>query len=130
MKYDLNFLTLQQSKLNRIKQIKYKKIIEFYEEIKKITNEIGICKKWSTFETQVLLESKFIENLSFETRIKMAEMSRHSVDEIINYITNIENVILTDSKFYKTQNKRECLNRNNENYKFKNQDKFCKYHNS
>ncbi|KAG0439890.1 hypothetical protein DMUE_2130 [Dictyocoela muelleri] len=104
MKYDQNYLSMQNSNLNSIKQISFTKINEYFIKLKEVTDEIGRCKNWSNSEVLVLLESKLNENLTFKTRIKMVEIGKHTVQDILEYLENIENIILSDSKLYTYKN--------------------------
>ncbi|KAG0440307.1 Retrovirus-related Pol polyprotein from transposon 17.6 [Dictyocoela muelleri] len=96
LKYDSSYLEKLNSDLRNSKQIRYMKIKEYYIKTKSIIDEIGKCRKWTKQEKTVLLESRFIENLTVETRIKMSEMEKFTCEDIVKYISAVEATIKED----------------------------------
>ncbi|EPR78294.1 hypothetical protein SLOPH_2483, partial [Spraguea lophii 42_110] len=117
-----------QSNLKDIKEIKIAKIQDYHDELKKITYKLAKCNGWSETEENVLLETKFLENLTSETKIKMREAEKYTVQEIIYYIKDIEEVVTANSRV----DRKRTINIKRNNFidppnKTKN-DKCCSYH--
>ncbi|KAG0435534.1 hypothetical protein DMUE_4686 [Dictyocoela muelleri] len=121
-------LNLSLQALNDTKQITFLTIKDYFKQIKRIVKEIANCKKWCGNEINVLLESKFIENLTAETKIKMIESEKNDIQDIIEYITNIENVVANFKNNIKGEPS-QILNFKKVHDKNFNQ-KYCKFHKS
>ncbi|KAG0437535.1 Retrovirus-related Pol polyprotein from transposon 17.6 [Dictyocoela muelleri] len=128
LRYNRNYSERLQNKLRKIRQVNFTYIEDFYNEINKIINELRKCNHWNEKQADILLESKFIEQLTAETRMKMRECEKYGSREIIEYIRIIEEGIHADGE--------SIHNKRNLNSRFENKEnilkgrKHCTFHNS
>lgn len=113
--------------MRNTRQLKFKSISEYYKELSFLTNEIGRCKKWSQIEKNILFETKFLENLTTETRIRMSEMEKEISKDIVNYISKVEETIHNDRRYNNHKNISNAYEGKN-NIKTEDRNKYCSFH--
>ncbi|KAG0439411.1 hypothetical protein DMUE_2443 [Dictyocoela muelleri] len=107
LKYNENFGETLQNKLRSTKEINYFKIDEYYVNIKSFVSDLSKCNIWNGNETKFLLDSKFKENLTRETRMKIRENKKFTSEEILKYIRTTGNGLSTGFPHFNNKKKQK-----------------------
>ncbi|KAG0435771.1 DNA damage-inducible protein 1, partial [Dictyocoela muelleri] len=128
LRYNKYYSERLKIKVLKTKQEKFYTIDVYFNELCKIIKEISECNKWSPKESEILLESKFSENLTVETRMKMREFEKYGYEEILKYIRHIEKGLIFNSEFFK--DKKQYKSEETSEVKREFNKKYCTYHKS
>ncbi|KAG0435158.1 hypothetical protein DMUE_4851 [Dictyocoela muelleri] len=75
----------------------------------------------------ILFETKFLENITTETRIRMSEMEKETSKDIVNYISKVEETIHNDRRYNKHKDISKLYERKN-NIETEDRNKYCSFH--
>ncbi len=109
----------------------YYLIGDYYKYIKKLSNQLGNILNESKSQIQMKITNNFMRNLSTELKLELARAKITDVQDMVNYIQEQENIIISEYHNGKI-NKQQLPSTTNRmiNNNVQTNKKFCKYHKS
>ncbi|KAG0435960.1 Retrovirus-related Pol polyprotein from transposon 17.6, partial [Dictyocoela muelleri] len=114
--------------LEKVKQINFVNIEDYFEDIKKCVDDYAICEKIGKKEKDRRIRDGFIKGLGEYTDFEICKQNLHDIKEILEYLTRLEKKLISRTRNLKFEGKND-KKINYEKLEIK-KSKWCQFHRS